>query len=808
MRTLMHRFRHFTMVFGMLAALGMMAVPAAPVGASGLLVPTDSSLPPLRIEDHLVSTRIHNQVALTTLTQTFRNDSERRLEGTYIFPLPENADLTDFQMSFNGKMVEGEVLPADEARQIYESIVAQSRDPGLIEFIGRRLLRMRVFPIEPKSTTTIQVSYQQVCRPISGMRGYHYPLKTSATDGRAFGTVRFELELETSEALKNIWSPTHTVEIVREGEKNAKVAYESKGGSLEQDFLLLYATDDRDLGLSVVSFKPDEKKPGHFLMVLTPKQLWPEETIEPQDVVFVIDTSGSMAGEKLEQARKALTYCLTQLKDHDRFSIVRFSTGVDLFRDELIAANDEAKREAAQFVNGFNAQGGTNISDALVKALDLRDDEPKDARPFVVVFLTDGQGNRQPPEIMKTLAGVAGDAASLRIFPFGVGHDVNTHLLDGLSSEYHGRPSYVQPGEDLELVLGDFFSIIRRPVLTQLELSLPEIGSTERFPVRLGDLYHGQQLIVAGQFAKNATGPVKLTAKRHGQIVEYSWPAIAFGHEASADYVPAVWAGRKIAFLLDEIRAHGEKPEMIEEVVTLSQQYGIQTPYTSWLVAPERDRRGQPALAFHSRAGERLRQIAPNETRAPARPSSPPGGGGGGNTFGGGGFGGGGGGNVFDAAGDEDGITMEEAERAMNEASGKAATVVARLRADLRRLESLDEARLDENRLAVRTIKGRTYHRFGRVLADAEIGEKTEFLMVKFASPAWFELVRLRPELKAALAASREVAVLIRKDLAVLVLDPPAPAEGEAGENDEETKEAFISEFTEKQREQVAPPKR
>jgi hypothetical protein len=188
--------RHPATLFMALIGLFM----GARAGAAGLLAPTDVTLPPLRVTDHLVDVEIDDQIALTTLNQTFHNDTTRRLEATYVFPLPENADLTNFQMSFNGKMVQGKVLPANEARQIYESIVRQSKDPGLIEFIGRRLLQMRVFPVEPGSDTKITVKYQQVCKPLSGMSAYHYPLRTSRTaasaasvtgGGQAYGTMRF-----------------------------------------------------------------------------------------------------------------------------------------------------------------------------------------------------------------------------------------------------------------------------------------------------------------------------------------------------------------------------------------------------------------------------------------------------------------------------------------------------------------------------------------------------------------------------------------------------------------------------------------
>ena len=135
---------------------------AAHAHAAGLLTPTDESLPPFRITDHLVDVGIRDGVAITEITQVFRNDTKRRLEATYVFPLHEHADLTDFQLSFNGKMVSGKILPAREAAEIYERIVRQIKDPGLIEFIGRRLLQMRVFPVEPGSDTTIKVRYQQI----------------------------------------------------------------------------------------------------------------------------------------------------------------------------------------------------------------------------------------------------------------------------------------------------------------------------------------------------------------------------------------------------------------------------------------------------------------------------------------------------------------------------------------------------------------------------------------------------------------------------------------------------------------------
>ena len=796
----------------LVAALVGLAFCAQARGA-GLLAPDDISLPPLRITQHVVDVDITDQIALTTVSQTFRNDTSRRLEATYVFPLPDNAELTDFQMSFNGKMAEGTVLPADQARRIYESIVRQSKDPGLIEFIGRRLLQMRVFPIEPGSDTRIQVKYQQICKPISGMSGFHYPLRTAkamasasavsriaqeGVAGQVYGTVSFAVKLHTSGELKTIWSPTHSVEIVRDGEHNAKVAYEASKGSLEDDFILLYDTDSSDLGLSVIAFKPSADKPGHFVLTLTPKQLWPEQEYQPQDVVFVIDTSGSMAGDKIEQAKNALKFCIDKLDEKDRFGLVRFSTGVDVLFEDLAEAAREQRAEAQNWIGKFSAAGGTNITDALKQALQMRPKampgEIASVRPFVIVFITDGQGNQPADETLKIVKDhPAGKGA--RIFSFGVGHDVNTIFLDQLANNFSGKPTYVQPGENLELVLGDFFAVISQPVLTNVKLSLPEISITEKFPTMLSDLYHGQQLILAGKFEHPKSGPVKLTAMRNGKEIEYGWPEVSFTHTAEAKYVPSIWAGRKIAFLLDQIRAHGQNNEMIAEVVSLGQEYGIQTPYTSWLVNPEQSQlaRGAAAPPMSRPAAQRERLRSLGSARS-------------------GGAGGGGGrpDAQMPASGEEvsgavsvddllDGVnnwgSAEDPgfdEKAVGETAGKAASQFAQRNAQLREARSKDSAgRANTAVQLTQKIGDRWYNRIGLFLVDERFNDQTKLTIVKFGSKAYFEVAQTLPEARAAIAASRNVVVMVDSGHAVLI-----------------SERAGIEEFSDEQWEQTGLPKR
>jgi hypothetical protein len=478
------------------------------------------------------------------------------------------------------------------------------------------------------------------------------------------------------------------------------------------------------------------------------------------------------------QARRALQFCVDKLNEGDRFNVVRFSTGFDVLFSELKAATQDNRAAAQNFAASFNASGGTNIGDTLRHVLGMRPVEAGDeTRPFVVVFLTDGQGNRKPDEILPMLGtpGAPGAPGNVRIFPFGVGHDVNTILLDRLANTYTGRPTYVGPGENLELVLGDFFSVVSRPVLTNLSLSLPAVGVTEQFPASLGDLYHGQQLIVAGRFNASGSGPVTLSATRDGKRVEFVWQNVAFSNTAEATYVPAVWAGRKISYLIDQIRTHGESDEMIAEVVALSRAHGIQTPYTSWLVTPE----GRPHL---QQFGQRWHRDAPGAgtptlpVGVPRRDTrkAPPGSGmgmGGGGSFGrqegprrappGPGSG----------SGWSDEFALQELERGVTDADGRIATFIARQNAQLRDLRNRDGERLDLSRLPIQKLGKRWYHWIGGLLVDEDVNEHTEVITVRFGSEAYFTLVSGRLDLRPALAATNRVMVLIGPNQAILISD-------------------------------------
>src|SRR4051812_43712717 len=347
---------------------------------------------PLEVTNHHVDVKIDRQVAVTSIDQEFYNPNDQRLEGLYIFPVPKGAHIDKFSMEIGGKSVDAELLPADKARGIYEDIVRKMRDPALLEYAGRDLFKVRIFPIEPRSRKPIKISYTDLLRSDAGMVTYLYPLSTEKFSARPIKNLSVKIELKSTEPLASIYSPSHKVEIKRDGPNRAVIGYESKDEKPDTDFQIVYSSDTRDVGLKLITYKPDGDD-GYFLFLAAPT-VTDETKPAPKDVVFVVDTSGSMAGAKLQQAQKALRFCVENLNAEDRFEIVRFSTEAEPLFNSLVAADADHRKRANEFIDNFKPIGGTAIADALQAGLKVRSDTlaspARTDRPFVMIFLTDG----------------------------------------------------------------------------------------------------------------------------------------------------------------------------------------------------------------------------------------------------------------------------------------------------------------------------------------------------------------------------------------------------------------------------------
>lgn len=546
----------------------------------------------IEIQSTSVSTKIHDQVAQTKVEQVLYNPNPQQTEGTLLFPVPRGAQLDKFTMEIDGKMVEAELLKSGKARGIYEDIVRKMKDPALLEYADRDLFKLRIFPIPGHGQKHITFSYTQVLKSDSGLVNYTFPLNTTRFSTRPLKNVSVKVELESTQPLKSIYSPSHKVDVHRKGETRATVGFETADAKCDSDFELFYKSDTAELGANLMTYKTSEDD-GYFLMLLSPGVVTKKHAVIPKDVTFVLDTSGSMDGNKIKQARKALQFCVNNLNDEDRFEVIRFSTEVEPLFHELRNVSDSSRKEADNFIKDLQATGSTALDSALQEALKAR---PKGSeRPYLVIFLTDGLptiGVTDERTIIEHAR--KGSDGNTRVFCFGVGYDVNTRLLDRIAEETRAVTQYVLPEEDIEAKVSNFFAKIKEPVLANPKLHFPDgVHVSKLYPSPLPDIFSGEQLVLVGRYKNNSHGQLVLEGTVNGSTKKFRYD-VDFSTDEQHDFIPRLWATRRVGYLLDEIRLHGENTESRDEVTALARRYGIVTPYTAYLIVEDEKKRDVP----------------------------------------------------------------------------------------------------------------------------------------------------------------------------------------------------------------------
>ena len=520
-----------------------------------------------------VQVAVAGRIARVTVEEWFRNTGPGLGEGTYLYPLPGEAVFSDFSLWQGDRELKGETMDATQARGIYETIVRQKRDPALIELAGHGLLRARVFPINPGETRKITLRYTQILDRAGDAWRFRY---VGGPSGSA-ASRSFRLEVDSAARFGEPYSPTHRVSVTRSGGGLAVTLADS---SWSGDLDLLLPLARGLVGMSLLT-QQSLGEDGSFMLLLAPGQAAQAVTLR-RDLVAVLDVSGSMSGEKLDQAKAALVQLLGTLRPSDRFRVITFSRDVRRFAPAWTDAAGEHVRDAQQWVRALSAEGGTNMAGALGEAFAAA---PAEGALGVVVFLTDGMptvGETDPERIANAAEQNRG---AFRVFSFGIGYDVNTYVLDRLTERARGTTEYIQPGGDIERAVGSLAAKVSSPVLTDLALRADGADLYDVQPGSLPDLFAGDELVVFGRFRGVGRGEwgVAVTGRRNGHEERFATSAAATP-QSGADYIPQLWAARKVGALTREIRLHGQNPEIMNELKRLALRYGILTEYTSYLV--------------------------------------------------------------------------------------------------------------------------------------------------------------------------------------------------------------------------------
>ncbi|HTG17348.1 MAG TPA: VWA domain-containing protein [Blastocatellia bacterium] len=612
-----------------------------------------------------------------------------------------------------------EIVEKDKARRIYNEIVRRQIDPGLLEYAGKDLFQASVFPIEPRSTKKIELTYSQILKNEGGTVSYRYELGSGRRiQPQPIREIAASVEINSPIDLKNIFSPSHKISVSKDGERRARLSFEGKGEDSQKDFLLYYSLSEKDFGVSLLTHR-EPGKDGYFLMLISPKSNIGEQERVAKDIIFILDTSGSMSGEKIDKARAALKFGVESLSAHDRFNIISFSGEEHLMKASLIEADRDGKQAGLKFIESLRAEGGTNINDALVAA--FKQFQSSD-RPAMIVFLTDGLPTVGPTDVKQIVKNVADvNRASVRLFSFGVGYDVNTNLLDKLSADNRGVSDYIEPQEDLEVKVSNFFARVNYPVLSDLKLDFGGVETDLIYPRALGDLFKNSQLVIVGRY-KNivSSATVRLTGRTGAREEVFSFAQQSFPEERSDNpFLGRLWATRRVGYLLEQVRLNGENRELKDEIIQLGTRYGIVTPYTSFLVTEDMKDIGRHTTMEQVRALDSMTRMAPGSI---------------------GGISGG----------------------APAAASGESAVVYSRAEREMK--ESAKIASPESYLTTVRTVGDKTFQLKGEEWTDTEFKDSSTLqkVEVQFGSEEFFNLIAKEPKLSEFFSLGKKVTVVFK----------------------------------------------
>jgi len=733
-----------TQAIGRIGALIVMAsfgaawlAGAGSAGADGVIIiepprpipgrpPAIRRAQPLRMLRQTVNVHIRDLAAVTEVDQVFSNPNSWQVEGTYLFPLPDEFTVNQFAMMVNGRKVEGELLDADKAREIYRKIVSKMRDPALLEFLGQRLYRAKIFPIPANGKVEVSLKYTGQLRPMAGLVTYRYPLRPDRPLG-LIGRFEFAARIETTEPLSSVFCPTHEVKVRMKGPRSAFVKYKETDLEPDQDLLLHYRLSDEQFGLALLTYRTGGED-GFFMAWISPRRPEDVEAV-PKDICFVIDTSGSMAesgGKKIKQAKQALAFCLQNLNRRDRFNIVSFSSDVRPFRDRLMRVSDQRVEDAVEYVDRLKAVGGTDINSALLTAMRMKPDDSD--RPYMIVFLTDGLptvGVTKPDEILRNVKKAAD--RSVRLFCFGVGYNVNTALLDKLAEQNRGTRIYVEPNEDLEVKLSAFYRQIASPAMTDIVFRVRDVKVYDIYPKQMPDLFEGTDLVVVGRYSGSGKGRIILAGRQGDEKVRFAYSRKFPRRSRFHDYLPRLWAMRKIGYLLDQMRLNGESAELKREVVDLAKRYGIVTPYTSFLITEDK------RIAGATGGADRALQTLGFAMAAPARRAR----------------------DAYRAA-DQAGAAQVEVSKAAQELR-EARDSRAFARQYRRSVPAVQTAGARRVAAPVQYVAGRAFYQEDARWVDSLYDGKAKPKQIRIFSDEYYKLLKSRPELKQVLSLARRV---------------------------------------------------
>ncbi len=555
-----------------------------------------------RVVVQSVSTKIDivEQVATTDTELQLLNQGSQPLEAELMLPVPEGATVRSFSYEGAGGGERLKILPWAEAKRIYEAIVAESRDPGLLEFAGYNAIRSSVFPIAPGRSLRVWLSYEQLLTADGDRIDYVLPRSESLAHRGT--TWRLNATIRSKRPISTVYAPSHNIVQLTRDPNTVTLQLADRAAEQPGSFRLSYLVERGQLSASLLAYPDPSVGGGYFLLLASvPRQAGDGPRDERnREITLVLDRSGSMRGEKFEQARASAIQVLEGLRTGESFNIIDFSTAVSQFAAGPVDKNATTMADAVRYLNSLDPDGGTNIHGALLDALRAA---PRGDMLPLVLFLTDGLPTTGIVDEARIRDDVArANTRNRRIFTFGVGYDVNAPLLDKLAEASRGASVNVLPGENIELAVSSVFRRLEGPALEAPQLTALNSRDAvdtqvifDAIPAALPDLFNGDQLVVLGKYRGNRPIRLRLQGQAAGAPRTYEFQFSLENASSANSFVPRLWATRRISTLVDAVRQLGASGpsaagssdprvrELVDEIVSLSSRFGVLTEYTAFL---------------------------------------------------------------------------------------------------------------------------------------------------------------------------------------------------------------------------------
>jgi Ca-activated chloride channel family protein len=598
-----------------------------------------TGLCPLKHTD--VTADVAGYVARVTVRQEFGNPSNTPIEAVYTFPLPADAAVDDMTMVIGKRVVRGQIMRREEAREVYEAAKAAGKAAALLDQERPNIFTQSVANIMPGDKITITISYVHLLKyeegryefvfpmvvgprytpgggyTTPGRRGEPSPQKQITTDPgktsvvtdadkitppitpprtRAGHDISLTVNLDAGLPIQQVGSALHNVIIQRPGPTRAVIRLRSEKEIPNKDFILRYTAAGSELQEGILTYAPGSaiQNPqskiqnsggGYFTLIIQPPLAPPQAMIAPKEMVFVIDQTGSQSGLPIAKAKETMRYCIRHMNPGDTFQLIGFNTGVYPCFPGPVPATPENVRKAFAFLAPLEGGGGTDILKSVDYALQIPDDP---ARLRIVCYMTDGYVGND----MQIIDYIGKSRGRARMFPFGIGQSVNRFLIDGMAREGRGAPDYVTLSAPGEEIAAKFYRRIASPLLLDPQIDWGGLPVEDVYPKHIPDVFSAGPIIVKGRYTQAGEGDITLHGILRGQpwsrTIHVVFPAVKPDGSALA----TLWAREKIEDMQNQdwigAQTGNPKEEIKEQIVNTALEYRLMSQYTSFVAVEER----------------------------------------------------------------------------------------------------------------------------------------------------------------------------------------------------------------------------